>query len=377
MIWALARHAGAIVWKRRPLHLTLFLTRRCNAHCPFCFYLKSKDNPEPEEPELSLEEIRRVSVSLGRLLWLAFSGGEVYLRRDLLEISKAFYEQNKPAVMLYPSNGLLPELIRDRTASIAAACPKSVVVVKLSLDGVGSDHDTFRETPGGFGKLMQTYELLKGLLDHRPNFELGFNTVLTACNQDRIGDLIDFVAGLDPRVTHTITLVRGNLIDDEFREVAPDIYRQATDSLAARIRRKNGGLHRFSGGRWKAAQDQLQRRFIHRTLLGQGRSIPCYAGRLNLVLSETGRLYPCEILRESLGNVRDHDYDLARMTRTGRARDVLRSISPTNPQCRSCTHECNYVTNLLFDPSAYAGLIGEYLRLERTGSRGSPEGART
>jgi radical SAM protein with 4Fe4S-binding SPASM domain len=360
---SLVRHAGSILWKRRPVHLTFFLTRKCNAHCPFCFYLKSPDNPKTAAPELSLDEIERISRSLGRLLWLAFSGGEVYLRKDLVEISKLFYERNRPAVMLYPSNGMLPDLIRDRTEQIAAHCRNSVVVVKLSLDGVGTDHDRLRNTRDNFDKTMQTYEQLQGLLDAYPNFELGFNTVLTAQNQDKAEGIIDFVGGLDRRTTHTISMVRGNLLDNGYKQVDPDNYRRAAETLAIRLRDRTSGIHRFRGARLKAAQDVLQRRFIHQTLSGQDRSLPCYAGKLNLVLTESGEVYPCEILKQSLGNVRDHDYDIMQVTRTDKAMDVLHSISTSNPHCRTCTHECNYITNILFNPAMYPALMTEYLRL--------------
>lgn len=360
---SLVRHAGSILWKRRPIHLTFFLTRKCNAHCPFCFYLKSPDNPQSAAPELSLDEIERISRSLGRLLWLAFSGGEVYLRKDLFEISKVFYDHNRPAVMLYPSNGLLPNLIRDQTERIAAHCRSSVVVVKLSLDGVGIDHDTLRNTRGNFDKTMQTYALLKGLLDVYPNFELGFNTVLTAHNQDKAEQIIDFVGGLDRRITHTISMVRGNLLDNGYKQVDPDNYRRAAEMLATRLRERTSGIHRFRGARLKAAQDVLQRRFIHQTLTGQDRSLSCYAGKLNLVLTESGEVHPCEILAQSLGNVRDHDYDIMRVTRTEKAGDILRSIAASNPHCQACTHECNYITNILFNPAMYPALMTEYLRL--------------
>ena len=162
---AFIRHAGSVLWKPRPVHLTFFLTRKCNARCPFCFYLQNADTPQTTVPELSLDEIERISRSMGRLLWLAFSGGEVYLRKDLVEISKLFYDRNKPAIMLFPSNGLLPDLIRDQTERITAHCRSSVIVVKLSLDGVGADHDTLRNTPGNFARTMQTYTLLQALLE--------------------------------------------------------------------------------------------------------------------------------------------------------------------------------------------------------------------
>ena len=51
------RHLDSIAWKRRPIHLTFFVTRRCNARCPFCFYLQGADAAEADGTELSLEEM--------------------------------------------------------------------------------------------------------------------------------------------------------------------------------------------------------------------------------------------------------------------------------------------------------------------------------
>jgi MoaA/NifB/PqqE/SkfB family radical SAM enzyme len=127
------RYVRDIVWKGRPIHLTFFVTRRCNSNCPFCFYLRSDDIPADARPELSLEEIEKISSSLGNLLWLAFSGGEVFLRDDLVEIARTFYRNNKPAIMLFPTNGLLPDVIRDRIATIVRSCPQSVVALKPTL----------------------------------------------------------------------------------------------------------------------------------------------------------------------------------------------------------------------------------------------------
>jgi hypothetical protein len=39
---------------------------------------------------------------LGRLLWLAFSGGEIFLLDDLVDIAKTFYGNNTPAIILLP-----------------------------------------------------------------------------------------------------------------------------------------------------------------------------------------------------------------------------------------------------------------------------------
>lgn len=354
------RHASAVLWKRRPIHLTFFVTRRCNLRCPFCFYLAGADRPPGDADELSADEVHRVCRSLGRLLWVAFSGGEIFLRSDLAEISRLFYRHNQPAFMLYPTNGQMPGLIRDRSEEILRQCRNSVIVVKLSLDGLDGDHDALRRQPGCFEKTMRTYELLADLVGRYPHFELGINTVLCAENQEKIDGVIDFVRTLRHAKTHTISLVRGRLADERYKNVEANRYAGAIRRLEQHLTGRTSPIYRFRGARLKAAQDILQRRLILRTLLAQRRLTPCYAGRLNLVLTETGEVYPCELLTESLGNVRDSGYDVPGMLRSVRARRVTAAIRAGGCYC---THECYFLTNIFFNPRWYPALLREYLRL--------------
>ncbi len=355
------RHMDSILIKKRPIHLTFFVTRQCNAKCPFCFYLKSEDNQTTSAQELSLDEIRKISSSFGNLLWLALSGGEIYLRNDLPEISSIFYEQNKPSIMLLPTNGLLPQRIREMTEQILKDCPKSTIAVKLSLDGLNESHDRLRNTPGSFSKTMKTYHLLKDLLDAYPHFELGVNTVFCSDNQNEMDLIIDFVSRMDSIKTHTISLIRGNLSGKGFQDIDQQKYQHAIKRLEQNLKKKDSAkTYRFQGARIKAAQDILQRSLISRTSDQQKRLIPCYAGALNVVLEETGEVFPCEILRRRLGNVRDHGYDIQKLLRSDRAKAILNSIKDS--QCY-CTHECYFMTNILFNPRMYPALAREYLQI--------------
>ncbi len=347
-------------WKGRPIHLTFFVTRHCNSRCPFCFYLQTEDAPAGVRPELSLKEIEPISASLGSLLWLAFSGGEIFLRDDLVDIAKIFYRNNKPAIMLFPTNGLLPGVIRDRIEAIVRSCPKSVITLKLSMDGLGDAHDSLRNTPGSFDRTMETYRQVSGLIDRYPNFELGVNTVFCSGNQDAVDGIIDYVRGLEHVKTHTISLVRGRLADKRYSDVDAGKYRNAILKLEQNLKLRKSRVYRFRGARLKAAQDVLQRRFIHQTMQEHKRVMSCYAGRLNLVLTESGDVYPCELLTESLGNIRDFGYDMRRLVaseKAGRINDLIK-----NNGCY-CTHECYFMTNILFNPRMYPSLITEYLRL--------------
>ncbi len=354
------RHVRDIIWKRRPIHLTFFVTRRCNSKCPYCFYLRTENPTSDTRPELSLEEIEKISSSLGNLLWLAFSGGEIFLREDLVEIARTFYRNNKPAIILFPTNGLLPELIRDRMETIVRSCHNSVVALKLSIDGIGQAHDALRKAPGSFDKTLQTYQAVAGLIDRYPNFELGVNTVFSSENQDAMDEIIDYVRGFGSIKTHTISLVRGSLADKRYADVDHVKYFGAVKKLEENLKGGKAPVYRFRGGRIKAAQDILQRRLIYRTMLERTRIIPCYAGRLNLVLTEGGDVFPCELLTESFGNIRDFDYDMRDVVRSERACRIHDSIM--NNGC-FCTHECYFMTNILFNPWMYPAVMKEYLQL--------------
>ncbi|GAB4416352.1 MAG: hypothetical protein OHK0032_12410 [Thermodesulfovibrionales bacterium] len=352
------RHIGSIFRKNKIIHLTFFITKRCNLRCPFCFYTNGRYVNNFDE--LSLDEIEMISRSMGNLLWLAFSGGEIYLRDDLIEISKIFYRNNKPAIMLFPTNGMLPELIRDRTEAILRHCKKSVVALKLSLDGLNEGHDELRNRAGCFDKTMTTYRMLEGLIGKYPNFELGINTVFCSKNQNDMDKIIDFVNSLKNIKTHTISMIRGDLDDEGYKRVDYEKYNGAIERLEYNLKNKLSNTYRFRGGRIKAAQDILQRRLIHKTLIEGKRLVPCYAGRLNLVLTEAGDVYPCEIITESFGNIRDHGYDMSKITRSEDARKVINSIMKN--RCY-CTHECYFITNILFNPLLYPPLFKEYMQL--------------
>lgn len=340
--------------------MTFFLTRRCNAHCPFCFYLSREQTELEKAPELSLPEIEKMASSLGDLLWLALSGGEIFLRRDLVQVVDVFYRRNRPALILLPTNGLLPEVIYEKTAAILENCRKSIVTVKLSLDGPEQVHDSLRGVPGAFQKTLATYELLAGLVEQYENFELGINTVFCAANQERMEEIIDFVSTLDAIKTHTVSLVRGQVRAKELKQVDQQKYLETVALLESNLKSKKAARYRFRGSRLKAAQDIVQRRLIHRTRIEHQQVIPCTAGRLTLVVTETGNVYPCEAFTRHLGNIREHDCDLQRILRSEKTAKAVSAIQ--NRECY-CTHECYMMMNILFNAGTYPALFREYIRL--------------
>ena len=356
------RHLGSVIWKNRPIQFTFFLTRRCNARCPFCFYISQQDAADTPATELSLAEIERIAPQLGTLLWLAFSGGEIFLRSDLVEITRLFYRINRPAIILLPTNGLLTDTIYRSVETILKACPESSIVVKLSLDGPETIHDELRGVSGAYRKTLETCEVLGELVDKYANFELGINTVFCQANQDHIDEVIDQAQKLPNIKTHTVSLIRGALYRDDLKQVDLEKYKKITDRLESDLKKKLASMYRFRGGKLKAAQDILQRRLIYEAAQETKRTSPCFAGKLNLVLTETGDLYPCEDFSGQMkfGNIRESEYDLQRLLTSERGKNILKFIDSKG--CH-CTHECYFMTNILFNPSCYPALLKEYLQL--------------
>lgn len=360
MTYSPFRHVDSILWKRAPIHLTVFLTRRCNAKCRHCFYIHDRNLSNEDNNELSLDEIEKISASMGKLIWLAFSGGEIFLRDDIVEIAKIFYKNNKPAIILLPTNGLLTDKISRRIEEILKHCNKSTIAVKLSLDGPERLNDSMRGAEGSFRKTMRTYDALGKLLNKYPNFELGINTVFSAENQDCMDELIEFVNNLENIKTHTVSLIRGDVSDEGLKGVDIKKYFETIQKIESNLKNRKSSTYRFRGARIKAAQDILQHRLIHQTMLQKEQLIPCYAGKLNLVITETGDLFPCESFSMKLGNIRESGYDIWKILKSGDAQKVISSIKKKN--C-FCTHECYMMTNILFNPFMYPALLKEYLQI--------------
>lgn len=356
------RHIPSVFLKTRPVHLTLFLTRRCNLRCPFCFYVSSDDEYPDSSDELTLQEIDKISRSVGSLLWLAFSGGEIFLRDDIAEITKLFYKHNRPSIILFPTNGLMTGLIRKKIEEVLTSCPESTIVVKLSLDGPEDTHDLIRGKAGSFKKVIETYKSLGELTGRYDNFELGVNTVFCSSNQDHIEETIEFVKGMDKIKTHTVSLIRGDVSDSSLKDVDIEKYNRVIERMADDLREKRAQTYSFGGAKLKAAQDIVQRRLIYETERKKKQIIPCYAGRLNIVITESGDVYPCESFDMKMGNLKEFGYDVSNLLKSSNALKVISSIR--NNKC-FCTHECYMMTNILFNPGNYPELIKEYLRLIR------------
>src|SRR3990172_13143979 len=72
-----------------PLSVLFEVTHRCNLGCEHCYLTEGPvGRPRPSRAELTLDEVRRVldELAAAGTLFLTLTGGEGFLRRDLLDI---------------------------------------------------------------------------------------------------------------------------------------------------------------------------------------------------------------------------------------------------------------------------------------------------
>jgi len=107
-------------------------------------------------PELPPEEFLKLP---GSLRDINFSGGEPYLRKDLVEILKNVVKAAPKARIIISSNGFATDLIVARTKELLKIKPD--IGVAISIDGIGEMHNEMRGIPGGFDKAIETVKRLK------------------------------------------------------------------------------------------------------------------------------------------------------------------------------------------------------------------------
>jgi MoaA/NifB/PqqE/SkfB family radical SAM enzyme len=312
-------------WPRPlPINLTLTPSPRCNSKCLTCNIWKKR------EDELTLEEWEKIFQSLGRApFWVTISGGEPFLHSETVEIIQALYHYCRPAIINIPHNSLLERIIAKRVAAVAERCPEAQIIVNLSLDGVGEQHDRIRGVAGNFAKFEATYRALVEL-DY-PNLAIGIHTVISRFNVGELDAVFDYALGLTP--DSYITEIAEERV--ELGTVgagitpAPDEYGRAIDNLIARLRQRNfGGISQITQA-FRLEYYQL----VKRILAEQRQVVPCYAGWASAQIYANGDVWPCCMRADKMSNLRQVDYDFKRAWFSPEAERIRRSIYAQECHC--------------------------------------------
>jgi MoaA/NifB/PqqE/SkfB family radical SAM enzyme len=303
-----------------PVNITISTSYRCNSRCKTCnVWLLPND-------DFTLEEWDRTFQSLDRApYWFTFSGGEPTLRKDLPDMVASAYRHCKPGIINIPTNGIQDKIIPLRVAQVVQNCPDAEVIINLSIDGIGLKHDEVRGVKDNFAHAMRTYAALKELQTRYKNLTLGVHTVISNFNVDAFPELCAFVQReLKPDSYITEIAEERVELDTVGLGITPTVekYSVAIDTLLDSLREKKlTGVSQVT----QAFRRQYYE-IVKRTLREHRQVIPCMAGVASAQIAPNGDVWTCCVRAESMGNLRDHNYDFARVWRTAKANQLRRSI---------------------------------------------------
>lgn len=311
--------AKAVNYPLRPRYLNFPVTYKCNSRCIMCGIWKGKTG----EKELDINEIKQFFQAnkgfLSGLVSIGITGGEPFLRRDIVEIVRFAHAEFPRAGVGVQTNGLLTELICEKVKEIKGFYDDFGMAV--SLDGIGSIHDAVRGVDGAFESVTKTIRALKAMGIKK----ITCGMTLTAKNYKYIKQVKEKVNEMGCEFSCFLTDVSGFYGNEAMDKQAFGLSGQMRQEVIK-------GLAEFG---YHYYMDNLRRQ-----LAGENkRSLPCYSGYTSFVLDAYGYVRPCILLEDAFGNIRS-GMGLKDMLYSEGSRSIRKKIS----KC-SCWNQCEVSTS--------------------------------
>ena len=347
----------------------LFVTSACNSHCKTCFYHDELNSNK----DMSFEEIQKMSETAPPFDKLWISGGEPFMRKDLVEIIKLFYDNNHARVVNLPTNGLLTNRIVEGVGRLIEECPELEIHLNFSLDGLGPTHDKVRGVPGNFRTTIRTMEITREKYRHHPLLSQNVATVITPEGRDEAYDLGVYLLKKDLIDVQFFEVVRGDPLDPEVKNLTREELRALRKKVFPLIvEQSNRMFKHFTGFKKKIARfyylgfirfvNEIQdANYFAPTPWG----MRCTAGETTIVIDHDGSYRACEV-RDAIGKMQEEGFDIGKAL-SGQA--MQKEIAEIGGGARAncwCTHGCWILSSIKFSPKTMLFRIpGAYFRAKK------------
>ncbi len=337
--------------KGQPYKLNFAITSACNSRCQTCqvwqAYLK---HPQIAKKDLKTEQIEQIFKSLpSRFVWLSLSGGEPFLRNDLVEICQAAVKHlPNLGLISIPSNGLLEDKIIKETQKILSL-PVRNLFLNFSLDGPPAIHDQIRGIQGAYRKTWRTYSRILKIAKKNPRLHVNLETTISKYNinhlEKHLGRLVGGGHKITITIAHTGYLYKNTQKDNDFTNLSHE-----TEKLQKIIKIVKKSLA------WKSPVDLIERIYLNKILSfyqnPEKQPLPCIALRSSLAMDAHGNLIPCFMWGKKLGNLRHYDYSLKKFFQAKREAILKNRELISKNRCPNCWTPCE----------AYQSIINQLLK---------------
>lgn len=329
----LARRAlgAARARQRFPYKMTFVATERCNLRCGICRIWETGGDG------MALAEIREFFTRSNRFSWIDVTGGEIFLRDDLLDVFAVILaECRELAILHFPTNGYLVERILEVTRELLRMRPPRLVVT-VSIDGPPEVHDALRGAEGSFDRAVETYARLRKL----PGCAPVLGMTLSSGNAGTIEETLAAVRRREPRVTSAdlhVNLPGGSEHYYRNGDVPPTPRESLARELCSVRRGKRVPVKPI---------ELLELRLLSlgEQFLRTGKCpIPCQALSASCFVGASGAVYPCVTWNRHLGTLGESGYDMETLWNAPAAVEARKEIAAG--RCPHCWTACEAVPSI-------------------------------
>jgi len=316
-----------------PYKLTFAVTYKCNSRCKMCNIWRRESRNE-----LRLEEIEEF-FQKNRFLWLNLTGGEPFLRDDLVDIVRC---ARRPLLVNTTTNGFLTERVVEFAKIMRRYTTRLIVTV--SIDGPKEIHDYLR----GIQIWDRAIETLRALMESRIECYVGYTA--TPINAGKLEEtylsIKREIEEFSYRQLHLNFYHESEVYYDNVGRMKLDLdfYRKLFRDVGFLVRHRNC-LDPIT------LLERLYLHFIPSFLQMRKMPLPCRALRTSLFLDPFGNVFPCTNLNFVLGNLRKTNFELKPILDSLKARRILGHIDSGN--CPQCWTPCE----------AYQTILGNVLKV--------------
>ncbi len=140
---------------------------------------------------------------------LPSAAASLFMFQGVVELCQMAYQsklQSRALSITIPTNSILSTIPSDKVPRIAESCPKSRLIINLSLDGIGEKHDHIRGVPGNFKKSSEersSSEAVGAAAQSLPNLTLGIHSVVSTFSVGHLDEIMEYAdqSGVDQFIT--------------------------------------------------------------------------------------------------------------------------------------------------------------------------------
>jgi radical SAM protein with 4Fe4S-binding SPASM domain len=324
----LLRHLAPLFFQHRLTEMTYFVTSACNFRCRHCFII---DNLNCKHDELTPDELRKMGRHIPGLQRVHLGGGEPFTRSDIGELAVTIAESWRAGVICLPTNGWFTERIVEVAELFGASGTQCNLRLHFSLSTLPGAMDSFTGKTGAFERWHRSITAVKKITKALKNITVLVLSTFNDFNQAKFQELMRFVledVGVDD---FSFCLVRSHGSYQPILDLAE--FDTLTHAYYGKDARQNILLRSYR---------EVVRETVSSYYKSPRQIVPCCAGRLRVVMSPDGNVYPCETLGYPsgerpedwlMGNIRDFNYDIRLLLKSSPASDVKKRIRKTKCHC--------------------------------------------